>query len=109
MPYFRQGTRNRILNGKTRVCLVALCRGRFAPSNILDHPLVIDHFTADCIANYARIFRYPDHSAIPAIDLRFKVYDLTLFAYEPDKFGPATRLDIELVPDVRECSNQVIG
>src|SRR6516162_10804251 len=102
MPYFRQRTRNRILNRKTRVCLVALCLGRFAPSNILDHPLVIEDFTADFIANYARIFRYPDYPTIPAIDLRFKVYDLTLFAYEPDKFSPATRLDIELVPDVRK-------
>src|SRR6516162_8249340 len=109
MPYFRQRTRNRILNRKTRVCLVALCFGGFAPSNVLDHPLVIEDFTADFIANYARIFRYPDHPTIPAIDRGFKVYDLILFAHEPDELGPASRLDIELVPDVREGSNQVFG
>src|SRR6516162_8672886 len=100
MPDFRQGMRNRVLNGKTRICLVALCFSGFAPSNVLDHPLVVEDFTADFIANYSRIFRYPDHPTIPAIDLGFKVYDLTLFAYLPDELGPASRLDIELVPDV---------
>jgi hypothetical protein len=109
MPDLRQRERDGILNGKPGIRLVALGFSGFATGNILDHPLIVKNFAADFIANNTRVLRYPDHSTVPAINLGFKIYDFALFAYEANKFGSTSRLNVKLGPDICECGNEVIS
>ena len=57
----------------------------------------------------ARVLRYPDHSTVPAMNLGFKIYDFALFAYQANKFGPTSRLNVKLGPDICERGNEIIN
>jgi hypothetical protein len=82
------------LNGEPRIRLVTLRFGGFAPSNILNHSLEIENFATDFVPDEPGVLRYPDDSPVPAIDLRFEIDHFALFAYESDKFCPASGFDV---------------